>query len=114
MATSQLPLTEEELVASIRGWIPEQTPGVTDVIYEQFQQIAETREFPENAKISLCPSWVGYRGFRFDVWWVDLTLKNDDGTGWTFRIRDIKISSRKMTDGELDEMKQQHDSLVPN
>ena len=101
---SQLPLTEDEVIAAIRGWIPEHTPGVTDDVYEQFQQIAESRELPEGASLSFCPGWTGYRGYTFKVWWIDLSIKTGENTGYTFRIRDQKISSRKMTPDELAEM----------
>lgn len=102
---SQLPLTDDEVVAAIRGWIPKQTPGVTDEIYKQIQEVAESRELPKNTSLSFCSGWTGYRGYAFKVWWVDLTIMNSDKTGYTFRIRDQKISSRKMTQAELAEMK---------
>jgi hypothetical protein len=93
---SQLPLTKAEVIAAIRGWVPQTTPGVTDEVYNQFQDIAESRVLPEGARLSHCSAWTGYRGFRFTVWWIDLSTK-----GYTFRIRDQKISSRKLTADEL-------------
>ena len=100
---SQPPLTEDEVVAAIRGWIPEHTPGVTDDVYNQFQKIAESNELPEGAELSFCPGWSGYRGYSFKVWWIDLSIKTSGSAGYTFRIRDQKISSRKMTPDELQE-----------
>ena len=96
---SQLPLTEAEVIAAIRGWIPKTTPGVTDDVYNRFQDIAETRILPEGARLSHCSSWEGYRGFHFKVWWIDLSIKTGETEGYTFRIRDQKISSRKLTSG---------------
>lgn len=93
---SQLPLTEDEVIAAIRGWIPEKTPGVTDDVYNRFQGIAESRVLPEGARLSHCSSWRGYRGFHFKVWWIDLSIKTSETGGYTFRIRDQKISSRKL------------------
>ena len=101
---TQLPLTEDEVVAAVRGWIPEHTPGVTDDVFDQFQEIAESRKLPEGAELSFCPGWTGYRGYRFKVWWIDLSIKTGEKTGYTFRIRDQKISSRKMTPDELAEI----------
>ena len=102
---TQPPLTEDEVVAAIRGWIPEHTPGVTDDVSERFQEIAETGTLPDGAELSFTTGWTGYRGFKFQVWWVDLSIKLDpEKTGvyrYTFRIRDQKISSRKMTPDEL-------------
>jgi hypothetical protein len=94
---SQLPLTEAEVIAAIRGWNPKRTPGVTDDVYNRFQDIAESRVLPEGARLSHCSSWSGYRGFHFKVWWIDLTIKTSETSGYTFRIRDQKISSRKLT-----------------
>lgn len=101
---SQPPLTEEEVIAAIRGWIPENTPGVNDDIFGKFQEIAESRVLPMGADLSFCPGWTGYRGYSFEVWWIDLSIKTGENAGFTFRIRDQKISSRKMTPEELAEM----------
>ena len=111
---TELPLTEAEVVASIRGWIPEHTPGVTDDVYNQFQEIAESHTLPEGAELSFCPGWTGYRGYRFKVWWIDLSIKTGEKTGYTFRIRDQKISSRKMTPEELSEIKERDRAAAPN
>jgi hypothetical protein len=97
----QPPLTEDEVIAAIRGWVPEHTPGLTNDIYNRFQEIAETRKLPKDASLSKCSGWIGYRGFRFEVWWIDLSIKTGEKTFYTFRIRDQKISSRKMTPDEL-------------
>ena len=101
---TQPPLTEDEVVAAIRGWIPEHTPGVRDDQYARFQEIAESRKLPEGSELTFCPGWTGYRGFQFTVWWIDLTIKTGKKSGYTFRIRDQKISSRKMTPEELAEI----------
>jgi histidinol phosphatase-like PHP family hydrolase len=93
---SQPPLTEAEVIAAIRGWIPKTTPGVTDDVYNRFQDIAESRVLPEGARLSHCSSWGPYRGFDFKVWWIDLSIKTSETGGYTFRIRDQKISSRKL------------------
>ncbi len=101
---SQLPLTEDEVIAAIRGWIPEHTPDVTDKIYNAFQEIAESRKLPpDGAEFSFRADWTGYRGYRFDIRWIDLTIATGKNEACSFRIRDQKISSRKMTAEELEE-----------
>lgn len=101
---SQFPLTEDEVIAAIRGWIPESTPYVTDKIFNAFQEIAESRKLPpDGVELSFRADWAGYRGFRFDLWWIDLTIKTGENDACLFRIRDQKISSRKMTAEELAE-----------
>lgn len=102
---AQPPLTEEEVVSAIRGWQPELTPGATDSIYEQFQKIAESGELPEGAELKYCTGWTGYRGYHFQVWWVDLSIKTGERTGFTFRIRNQFMKSRKITPQELANIK---------
>jgi hypothetical protein len=87
-------LTEAEVVAAIRGWIRNQTPPATDEVYEAFQKIAETGQLPKGAKFSYTTGWIGYRGYDFDVWWVDLSIMTGEDKGYTYRIRDRKINSR--------------------
>ncbi len=111
---SQPPLTEDEVIAAIRGWIPEDTPRVTDDIYDKFQEIAESRELAKGADLSFRPGWTGYRGYSFKVWWIYLSIKTGKNTGYTFRIRDQKISSRKMTPDELGEIEELHRNDCPN
>jgi hypothetical protein len=79
---SQSPLTEEEVIAAIRGWIPEHTPGVTNEVYDQFQQIAESGMLPHGAELRETDRWNGYRDFVFEVWWIDLSIKTGEGTGY--------------------------------
>jgi hypothetical protein len=92
----QPPLTEEEVVAAIRSWSREATPGVTDEVYDRYQQIAETGTLPEDAELRLLRTYAR-DGFMIDVWWIDLTIRTGERTGYSFRIRDQKISSRPMT-----------------
>jgi hypothetical protein len=96
---NQPPLTEDEVVAAIRGWVREYAPPATDEVYEAFQTIAETRVLPRVAKIQATSGWQGYRGFHFDVWWIDLTIPTDK-LGYTFRIRSQTIGSRPLTEKE--------------
>ncbi len=90
----QPPLTVAEVVAAIRGWIRDQTPSATDDVYRAFQKVAMTKQLSEGARLSYCTGWLGYNGYDFDVWWVDLTLPTGARTAYTFRIRARMINSR--------------------
>jgi hypothetical protein len=89
----QPPLTADEVIAAIRGWIRERTP-VDEATYQVFQTIADTGTLPIGADLRFITRWRGYNGYDFDVWWVDLTVKKGEKAGYTFRIRDQKIASR--------------------
>ena len=43
-------LTEDEVVAAIRGWIRERVPA-TDEVYKVYQTIADTKKLPEGATL---------------------------------------------------------------
>jgi hypothetical protein len=89
----QLPLTDAEVAAAIRGWIRDRTP-VDDATYQVFQTIAATGTLPARANLRFTTRWTGYNGYDFDVWWIDLTVMKGERAGYTFRIRDQKIASR--------------------
>jgi hypothetical protein len=86
-------LTQEEVIAAIRGWMRDRTP-VADATYQEFQTIAATGALPAGARLHFTTRWTGYNGYDFDVWWVDLTIKTGENKIYTFRIRDQKIASR--------------------
>ena len=89
----QPPLTEDEVVAAIRGWIREQMPA-TDAVYDAFQRVATTKQLPPTAKLHFTTDWHGFKGMHFDVWWIDLTLTEGSKHGYTYRLRDRKIRCR--------------------
>jgi hypothetical protein len=88
------PLTEDEVVAALRGWDRKQME-VDDPTYAIFQKIADSRNLPRSAKLRFTTGWE-YNGYDFTVWWVDLDVAKDGG-GYTFRIRDRKISCTPTT-----------------
>jgi hypothetical protein len=88
----QPPLTEDEVVASIRGWDRKRIP-VSDRVYIQYQIIADTKMLPDSAKLEYTTRWEGVNGYDFEVWWVDLSIPTQPGEGYTFRIRDRKLRS---------------------
>lgn len=89
-------------MAAIRGWLLVEEAGITDEIYEHFKKIADSRNLPKGATLKSISAWHGTRGYAFEVWWVDLAIKIDDTHYPILRIRDQKISSRRMTKEELD------------
>jgi hypothetical protein len=103
----QPPLTEDEVVAAIRGWVREFTPPVTDEVYDAFQKVAETRVLPKGAKIDMINGWKGYRGFSFDVWWIDLRMPVGEKSGYAFRIRSRTMSSRPLNEEEKQQIENQ-------
>jgi hypothetical protein len=88
-------LTEDEVVAAIRGWIREQVPA-TDEVYKFYQTIADTKKLPEGAALRFTTKWSGFNNHEFDVWWIDLDIKTGAGKGYTFRIRDRKLRCRPL------------------
>jgi hypothetical protein len=88
-------LTEDEVVAAIRGWIRERFPA-TDEVYKVYQTIADTKKLPEGATLTFTTKWSGFNKHEFDVWWVDLNIKTGVDTGYRYRIRDQKLRCRPL------------------
>ena len=88
-------LTEDEVVAAIRGWIRERIPA-TDEVYKVYQTIADTKKLPEGATLTFTTKWSGFNKHEFDVLWVDLNIKTGVNTRYTFRIRDQKLRCRPL------------------
>jgi len=91
----QPPLTEQEVIAAIRAWTPAKSDRVADEVYDAFQEIAESGWLPEGSQLRYKTKWSGHQGYSFDVWWIDLSIKTGERTGYVFRIRDQKIASHK-------------------
>lgn len=87
----QEPLTVDEVIAAIRAWNERRNP-VDEETLKKYREIASTRRLPKNGKIDFTTA-MGRDGFHFDVWWVDLTVMTGERKGYTFRIRDRRISS---------------------
>lgn len=92
---AQPPLTEDEAIAAIRGWIRKQVP-VPDDVYKVYQTIADTRKLPDGADLTFTTKWSGFNNHEFDVWWVDLTVKTGPKSGYTYRLRDHKLRCRPL------------------
>jgi hypothetical protein len=89
-------LTEDEVVAAIRGWVRELVPPATDEVYKAYQTIADTKKLPEGATLTFTTRWSGFNNHEFDVWWIDLSIKTGANKGYTFRIRDQKLRCRSL------------------
>jgi hypothetical protein len=88
-------LTEDEVIAAIRGWIREQVPA-PDEVYKVYQTIADIKKLPKSATLRFTTRWTGHNNHEFDVWWIDLDIKTGANTGYTFRIRDRKLRCRPL------------------
>jgi hypothetical protein len=100
---TEAPLTEDEVISSLRGISRGQNPRMTDDVYNAFQKIIITRMIPAKAKLGFTNGWT-YNGYAFTVWWVDLSVMTGDATGYTYRLRDRKISSRPLTEAEREKL----------
>jgi hypothetical protein len=96
---TQPPLTSAEVIAAIRGWIPEEHPHC-EVFLPQFRKIAESGIIPAGCYLDFIPGWVGYHGYDYKVWWIDLFVPGTDKQkathhwGYNFRLRAQMISSQ--------------------
>jgi len=91
---TQPPLTEDEVVAAIRGWDREEEP-VTDDIYTAYQAIADTRKLPARAALYFITRCWGLNDpYEFDVWWINLEIWTGPDMGYAFRIRHQMLRSR--------------------
>lgn len=79
------PLTEGEVVASIRGWIREQVP-VSDATYAVYKQIADSKSLPNGARFEYASSW-GFQGYEFKGWIIYLSVGGDKLGGYRYRLR---------------------------
>lgn len=96
MGKDQPALTEAEVVAAIRGWVRDQAPPASDEVYDAFQKIAKTKQLPKGTRLEFTTRWIGYEGYAFDVWWVDLTIPTGERSTYTYRLRARMIESRPL------------------
>ncbi len=74
-------------MAAIRAWTRSEYP-VSDTLFKAFQDVAVTGKMPPAAKLTFLNSFENYNNFHFDMWMVDLTIMEDAGRGFTYRLRD--------------------------
>ena len=112
------PLTEEEVVASIRGWDRKAHP-VNNATYALYLRVAEERILPRGMYFSRIPE-LRDSEYVYEVDWKDLTLISipqdqkdpEIGFGYNYRIRARFISSRPLTAKEKEERKNQLKQLM--
>jgi len=109
---TQPPLTEDELVAAIRGWIPDEHPGCGPFL-ASFKKVAATGVLPVGIYLNFVPGWKGYNGYDYCVWWIDLFVPGTPEQqaqhhwGYNFRLRAQMISSRPHQHTAEDEREQE-------
>lgn len=89
------PLTLDEVEAAIRGWSWRDDKYASKEVFSAFEDVVESGQLPAGGFLDFTTQWeVG--DAKFKVWWIDLTIpleKDKTGyEGYTFRIRDRKIS----------------------
>src|SRR5262249_21941590 len=84
---TQPPLTEDEVVAAIRG-----RPGrpAPDDVHKAYRAIADNKTLPAGATLSFIPCSALFRS----VWWVDLSIMTGPDTGFSVRIRKQTLRCR--------------------
>ena len=90
------PLTEDEVVAAIKGWDREKQ-GVDDTTYRIFREMADSRVLPPGATLRFSNFWYHYAEqdeYEFLVWWIDLDVMTGENKGYTLRIRDGRLDRR--------------------
>ena len=100
------PLTESEVVASIRNMKSEH-PDLSDAMYELYQSVVERRMLPKGMYFKRMTSLTDDE-YSYKVQWMDLAWTNIPHTekhpnlGWGFnhRIRGRFVSSRELTNEE--------------
>lgn len=91
------PLTEDEVVAAIRGWKCEEEKA-DEKTYRIYQRIADSRVLPAGAELGFHFHWYHFHEhdeYEFLVWWIDLDVMTSKNTGYTFRIRDERLDRRR-------------------
>jgi hypothetical protein len=94
----QPPLTKEEVIAAIRGWMVKEHSG-SEVFLKRLQTIARTGIIPKGCYLDFIPGWVS-GGYDYKVWWVDLFVGSEKSgervqgiIGYNYRLRAQMISS---------------------
>ena len=89
---TQPPLTEDEVVAAIRGWRGTEGPAA-DALYRAFQQIADTKKLPRGWNLTSAETW-RFNNYDFDVWRIELEIATAPNTQARIVIRDQKLRVR--------------------
>ena len=100
------PLTEEEVIAAIRD-IKARHPDMEEAARRVFERVAKERVLPKGMSFSHISGWETDTDYHH-VDWQDLQLDYKEagikdakkGAGFTFRIRNVILSSRPLSEEE--------------
>ena len=100
------PLTEEEVIAAIRD-IKARHPDMEEAVRRVFERVAKERMLPKGMSFSHISGWETDTDYHH-VDWQDLQLDYKaagikdakKGAGFTFRIRNVILSSRPLSEEE--------------
>ena len=106
IGANQSSLTADELVSFIRRWVHDtraakgkyKQSSISEESIKRFERIADRRELSPDDEISFLTTYY-QGGYAHKTWWITLST-GDCG----IRIRDRSISSRKLTEKELERM----------
>ncbi|MEQ8787753.1 MAG: protein kinase [Pirellulaceae bacterium] len=96
---AQPPLTEEEVVATIRFMKARRNElPLTNGEFADFQRIAETRHVPSDVQFELLPNFSPGDGNRYRIWSVRIVLPRTTKPDWTYaaEIRKQFIDARPL------------------
>jgi len=89
---TQPPLTEDEVVAAIRGWRGTEGPAAEE-LYRSFQQIADTKNLPRGWNLTSAETW-RFNNYDFDVWRIELEIATAPNKHARVVVRDQKLRVR--------------------
>ncbi|HEV3138359.1 MAG TPA: hypothetical protein VGZ26_10655, partial [Pirellulales bacterium] len=90
------PLTEDEVIAAIRGRDRTEMP-VTEPMNRIVDKIAESKILPPHAQLYFRDEWRQFDESDKDeyrIWWIMLDAMTGKNKGYSFRIRNQKLESR--------------------
>jgi hypothetical protein len=96
VAEQEPPVTEAEVVASIRS----QLPGLaaSGRVKKIYSEIARSRRLPTDASLYGMTGWELANGTRYTVWWINLDVRTAKNSGFSLRIRENNAPTAKPKD----------------
>jgi len=90
------PITEAEIVASIRAQLP--NLSANSEIKAIYANIVRTKRLPYDASLNAIPGWVVKDGTSYTVWWINLDVRTGGNSGYGLRIRENNQPAAKPLD----------------
>lgn len=107
----QSPLTMEEVIAAVGLRGRREEPSAPERQWQQFKQVAETRMLPPAAEFEVLTGIDPGGAYIYEVWYVRLMLRKDDGGTYSFTIRERAIRARHVSEIVSDLEKVLKDSM---